>query len=222
MKTVNRIGAVLVGASLLAGCMTTKPDESKYSGWMSDYSNLTEFKTASGSTAMRWVNPALKPGQYTAILIEPIGYYPAPKPADQVPQSTLSEIPTYLVKQARAEVGTVMPVVQKPGPGVLRMRASITSVETPTEGLKAYEVIPIALVFAGASTAAGTRDHNTIVYLEGQLIDSQTNAVMGTFVRKGIGEPLANKKAQLEMVDVKPVLDGWAKDAAVFVKTLVK
>lgn len=222
MKMPRPLGIVLLSTTLFAGCLSTKPDANQYSGWMQDYSNLTEFKTPSGAIAMRWLNPALKPGQYKAIMVDTVGYYPAAKPGEQVPKTTLGDIPAYLRNQTRTEIGTVMPVVKQPGPGVLRLRTAITSVETPLEGLKAYEVIPIALVFAGVSAAAGTRDHNPVVYLEVQLIDSETNVVMGKVVRKGFGEPLQNRKAQLALVDVKPLLDSWANDAKVFVSTSVK
>lgn len=222
MKLAHHVGTLLLGTALLAGCMTTKPEENKYSGWMKNYSDLTEFKTPTGSTSMRWVSPSLKKGQYTAVIIDHIAYYPAPPADSQVPQKTINEIPAYLEQELRKNISNDIKIVQKPGPGVLRFRAAITGVDTPTEGLKAYEVIPIALIFAGVSTATGHRDHNTLVYLEGQLTDSQSNELLAKVVRKGIGENLANEKAQMTLTDTKPVLDGWAKDAAVFVKTLVK
>lgn len=222
MKLTTAIATAVLGTTLLAGCMTTKPDQSQYSGWMKDYSNLSEFKTPSGATAMRWVSPELKQGQYRAIMIDPVTYYPAPKTGTQVSMKTLDAIPDYLAQQVRKEVGAVLPVVNKPGPGVLRFRAAITAVETPTEGLQAYEVIPIALVFAGASAAAGTRDHNTIVYMEAVMTDAESGQLLGKVVRKGIGQPLENKKDQLTVSDTKPVIDSWAKDAAVFVRNSVK
>ncbi|MCC7517175.1 MAG: DUF3313 domain-containing protein [Pseudomonadales bacterium] len=222
MKLFATLGTTLLSATLLTGCMTAKPDASQYSGWMKDYSNLSEFKAPNGGTAMRWINPDLQPGQYRAVMIDSVGYYPQPQPSSQVPMKTLNEIPQYLQQQTRQEIGSVLPVVKQAGPGVLRIRAAITAVNTPTEGLQVYEVIPVALVFAGISTAAGTRDHNTVVYLEATLSDSTTGKVLGKVVRKGIGENLANKKDQLTLADTKPVLDGWAKDAAAFVGTSVK
>lgn len=222
MKMAHTAGVLFLGTVLLAGCMTTKPEEKKYSGWMKDYSDLTEFKTPTGSTSMRWVSPALKKGQYTAVIIDDIAYYPAPPANSQVSQKTINEVPAYLEQQLRKEVGNDIKVVQKPGPGVLRFRAAITGVDTPTEGLKAYEVIPVALIFAGVQTATGHRDHNTLVYMEVQLIDSQSGDLLAKGVRKGIGENLKNEKAEMTLDDAKPVLNNWAKDAAVFAKTFVK
>lgn len=222
MKIAVTAATLLLGALLSSGCTTAKPDESKYSGWMKDYSQLREAKSPSGDTVMRWLSPSFEKGQYQAIMIDRVGYYPAVKPSAQVPSSALAVIPTYLEEQVRKQVGVSLPLVTEPGPGVLRLRAAITSVQTPTESLHVYEVIPIALVFAGVSTVAGTRDRNTEVYLEAQLIDSASNAVVGKSVRKGLGKPLENKKDQLTLDDVKPVLDGWAKDAGLFVSSAVK
>jgi hypothetical protein len=218
---MTSVATLLVSTALIAGCMTTKPDEKKYSGWMGDYSDLTEYKTASGATSMRWVSPSLKRGQYTAVIIDSIGYYPAPPASSQVPQKVLYEIPDYLEQQLRKELGSEVKVVKKPGPGVLHLRAAITGVDTPTDSFKPYEVIPVALIFAGVSTAAGTRDHNTLVYMEMQLTDSQTETLLAKAVRKGIGENLENKKAQLTLADTKPVLDSWAKDAATFARNFI-
>ena len=222
MKIAKLIGAALLGTALMTGCMSAKPDKSDYSGWMDDYSNLSEFKTSSGAVAMRWVNPELKKGQYRALMIDPIAYYPAPPADSQVPQKTIQALPNYLTQQMRNNIGSEIKIVQKPGPGVLRLRAAITGVETPTEGPKAYEVIPVALIFAGASAATGHRDHNTLVYLEAQLIDSESGEVMAKSVRKGIGENLENDAAQMTLETAKPILNGWAKDAATFARTFIE
>ena len=222
MKTVHSIGALFLSVAVLAGCMSAKPDAANYSGWMKNYDDLTEFKTATGGTSMRWISPSLKKGQYTALMIDPVTYYPAAQPSSQVSQKTLQEIPTYLVQQVSRSLGSDIQIVQKPGPGVLRLRAAITGVDTPTEGLQFYEVIPVALIFAGAQAATGHRDHNTLVYLEAQLIDSQSGNLLAKVVRKGIGENLKNESAQLTLADTKPVLNDWAKDAAVFTKNFVQ
>jgi hypothetical protein len=222
MKKYITTAASLLTTVLLASCMTTKPEASKYSGWMKDYSNLSEFKSPSGATGMRWISPDLKQSEYHSIMIDPVSFYPEAKPGSQVSMKTLNEIPDYLAQRVRQEVGKQLPVTQKSGPGVLRLRAAITAVETPTEGLKVYEVIPVALIFAGVSTAAGTRDHNTLVYLEAVISDSASGKILGKVVRKGIGAPLESNKDQLNLADTKPVLDGWAKDAATFISTSVK
>ncbi|HSC74762.1 MAG TPA: DUF3313 domain-containing protein [Pseudomonadales bacterium] len=222
MKFAHYAGPIILGTALLVGCMSSKPDQSDYSGWMADYSNLSEVKTATGGTSMRWLNPAIKRGQYNAIMISPIAYYPAPPADSQVPLKVIDSLPKYLALQIGKELGNNIRIVQQPGPNVLRLRTAITGVETPVEGLQAYEIIPIALIFAGASAATGHRDHNTVVYLEAQLTDSQTGTLLAKAVRKGVGENLDNHKSEMTLNDAKPVLNDWAKDAALFIKAVIK
>ncbi|HNE26800.1 MAG TPA: DUF3313 family protein, partial [Pseudomonadales bacterium] len=58
--------------------MEKKAFNSQFSGWLVDYTEMKEHKTASGGTSLRWVSPELKKGKYTAIIIDPIGLYPRP------------------------------------------------------------------------------------------------------------------------------------------------
>ncbi len=92
------------------------------------------------------------------------------------------------------------------------MRPAITAVSVRAEGLKPYEVIPIALVAAAVNTAAGGRDQDVEVATEAAFIDADTHKVIAQVVRKGGGRPLENEKTQLTLEDVKPVIDGWASD----------
>ena len=221
MKITNMLGAFTLGAALLTGCtMTDTPDAKNYSGWMSDYSDLTEVKTPTGGSAMRWISPTFNKGQYNAVIIENTGYYPQPQAGSQVSVGVLKEIPAYLKQQLVAQLGTELKVIQKPGPRVMRIRTAITGVDTPIENLKVYEYIPVALIFSGVTTAMGERDHETVVFLEGQVTDSQSGEMLAKTVRKGIGEKLKNEKAQVMLADVKPVLNDWAKDAAGTLKAM--
>ena len=74
----------------------------------------------------------------------------------------------------------------------------------------------MAWVPAAASTAAGTRDLNSSIYVELEAIDGRTSQPMTRVVRKGHGLQLENDSAQLRLKDIKPALDEWAKDARNF------
>jgi hypothetical protein len=81
-----------------------------------------------------------------------------------------------------------------------------------TEGLHAYEVIPVALVAAAVSTASGIRDQETTLATEAVFLDGASNKVVAQVVRKGTGKPLENDTQAMKATDVKPVIDGWAND----------
>nr|WP_244161141.1 DUF3313 domain-containing protein [Pseudomonas anguilliseptica] len=107
-------------------------------------------------------------------------------------------------------------VVQQADQDTLVLRSAISAVNLSAEGLKVYEVIPIALVAAAVSTAAGTRDLNTNIYVELEAIDGRNSQPMARVVRKGHGLQLENDSTQLTLKDIKPALDVWAKDARNF------
>lgn len=212
MKPRLMLSALCVASIAMAGCASkiTQPDE--YSGFLSDYSQLKEAKSPSGVDVLRWVDPKLDINKYSSVYVEPTQFYPQPKPTVKIPQSTLSGITRYYDQALKRELGKNLPLANAPGPGVMVVRAAITAVSSQTEGLKAYEVIPIALVAAAVSTATGIRDQETDLATEAVFLDGGNNKVIAQVVRKGTGRPLENDSQVMTANDVKNVVDGWAHD----------
>lgn len=214
--TLKTLGLVLSASVLLAGCASNTPAPSQYSGFLSDYSQLQPTQSPSGATVMRWVAPDFQLANYSSALVEKPLFYPAPTPSAQVSQQTLNDIASYLQQAIRLELAPRMRIVEQADRDTLVLRSAITAVNLSPEGLKVYEVIPIALVAAAASTAAGTRDLNTEIYVELEAIDGSNSKPMARVVRKGHGLQLENNSTQLRLDDITPALDTWAKDARDF------
>jgi hypothetical protein len=212
MKLASMMSTLCLASLGMVGCSSniTQPDE--YSGFLSDYSQLKEAKSPSGVEVMRWVNPKLDVKRYTAAYIEPTQFYPKPQPTVKIPQNTLNGINAYYDQALKREVSKSLPLANGPGPGVLVIRAAITAVSSKTEGLKPYEIIPVALVAAAVSTASGIRDQETTLGTEAQFIDGGNNKVIAQVVRKGTGKELENSSQVMQASDVKNVIDGWASD----------
>lgn len=207
---------------LLGACASKVAQKEQFSGFLRDYSQLQEVKLADGSKTLRWVAPGVKDQGYTNIVIEPVAVYPAPKDAGQVDAKTVQAAAAYLDHQLRNQLAGVMHVTTVAGPHTLHLRAAITGVETRAEDFHAYEVIPIALIVAGVSSAAGTRDRNVDTYLEVEVSDASSGEIVGLAVKKAISPTtVENKDTAVTLNDVKPSLDLWAKDAASTLKTLV-
>lgn len=197
---------------VLAGCATSRVDPSQYSGFLKDYSRLKPAESASGAPVMRWIDPDLKPGQYTRVYIEPSQFYPKPQPTAVISAQTLQSITRYFDAALKRELGKDLTLAQGPGPGTIIVRPAITAVSTHNEGLKPYEVVPIALVAAAVNTASGGRDQSVDIATEAAFLDADSNKVLAQVVRKGAGKPLENDQTRLTLDDVKPVLDAWAND----------
>lgn len=200
-----------------------KIDPSHFSGYLVNYSDMKEFRTVTGGTRLGWVSPDLKKGQYTAIIIDPVGFYPKPPLYSKVSKGRMLEATQYLVKQARQEIGRDLKIVDQPGPGVLRWDAAITGVKPATPETAGHEGknLPVAGIFTDASPTVAV-DPSMVVYLESRLVDTQTNKVVAKSVRAGTGAALADPKMRITMKEMQPVLDSWVKDAGFFVREHIK
>lgn len=204
----------------VGGCASSQVDPSQYSGFLKDYSRLKPAESATGAPVMRWIDPDVKLSTYSQVYIEPSQFFPKPQPTAVISGQTLQSITRYFDTALQRELGKTLRLASGPGPDTLVLRPAITAVSTRTEGLKPYEVIPIALVAAAVNTAAGGRDQNVEIATEAAFLDADTNKVLAQVVRKGSGTPLENDKTQLTLDAVKPVLEGWAKDLRLSVEAL--
>ncbi|MCF7536021.1 DUF3313 domain-containing protein [Pseudomonas petrae] len=204
----------------VGGCASSQVDPSQYSGFLKDYSRLKPAESATGAPVMRWIDPDVKLSTYSQVYIEPSQFFPRPQPTAVISAQTLQSITRYFDTALQRELGKTLRLASGPGPDTLVLRPAITAVSTRTEGLKPYELIPIALMAAAVNTAAGGRDQNVEIATEAAFLDADTNKVLAQVVRKGSGTPLENDKTQLTLDAVKPVLDGWANDLRLSVEAL--
>jgi len=212
MKLKSFAATVCLSSLLLSGCASKYVESDQYSGFLKDYSILKEEKSPSGAPVMRWIKPGVNANAFRSVYIEPSQLYPQPQPTEKVPQSTLQGITQYYDQTLKSQFSKVLPLAKSPGPGVLVVRPAITAVSASTKSLRPYEVIPIALIAAGISTATGIRDQDTSIATEAAFIDGSTNQLVAEVVRKGAGTELENASQVMQAKDAKAVLDGWAQD----------
>lgn len=208
--------ATSLAMALLYGCASQTTEPEHFSGYLADYSQLRPATSATGTPVLRWVSPDFDAERYSTLYIDTPSFHPAPAPSDQVDEQTLEQIRDYLHQALKRELGARMQLVAEPHRDSLVLRSAITGVTVSTEGLKAYEVIPVALVIAAASTAAGTRDRDTAIYIELEALDARSSEPMVRVVRKGHGLSLEDSGTRLHLEDLQPVLDQWAQDARDF------
>jgi hypothetical protein len=219
---------------LIAGCASTKEAAGpRYSGFLSDYSKLQP--DPDGSEAMRYRHPAVDMKKYNKILLERImvslksdAEYKAIDP-DQM--KTLTD---YFREAIARELGTDYPLVNEPGPDVLRVRLAITDL-VPTQA--AMSVVMVAIPFAtipdlasGAATKGGVGSAPYLGHtaIEGEGLDSMTlepvfsyveqrfpkkydvdtSEGAGKAVAKGYGQYFKSYKA---WAYTKDAFDYWAK-----------
>lgn len=206
------IAPVLCMSLLIAGCSQNKVVPKEYSGFLRNYDQLSEHKTASGDSVLRWISPDVRMERYSQVYIAPSQFYPQPKATAQIPDSTLKAVTTYYDAALKRELGKVLNLVEQPGPNTLIVRPAITSVGAHTQSLHYYEYLPVTLVAAGVSSAIGIRDLDSVIATEAAFLDGGSRAVVAEVVRKGTGLPLENDEQVMTAENLKLVLDGWAQD----------
>ena len=214
-KTFTKLGVAALAVAL-AGC-ATKPATSEHSGFLGDYSQLQQTTDSTGATIARAINPAFKAQNYYAVLIDPVIFYPEPQPTEKVSMDDLNAIRSYLNQTLYTSIGKSVKVVDKAGPGVLRLRVAITSVSTQEEGMKAYQYIPIAFVVTKAADAAKGTPEQGKLFIESELTDSVTGVRMMSAVRSGVGDalrPSTDASGKLAVESLKPMLDKWGQAVA--------
>lgn len=206
---IDFLRAAAIAVLAFAGARAVA-DEQANSGFLGDdsvYAKLEAVQLPDGQKGMRWVGPRANFTNFQSVIVEDVILYPNPEPGPQVSQETLDQISNYLTRELKQKVGSVLVTAGQPGPGVLRMRTAVTGVLIETEGLKPYELVPVAAVFSGLKAASGKRAENVQVFVEAQFVDSVSGEMVAAAVRELPGKKLKGKKDQLGLEDVQDSLD---------------
>ncbi|POA30954.1 MULTISPECIES: DUF3313 domain-containing protein [unclassified Pseudomonas] len=219
----NLLVGVALSGLLLGGCTSKVTQKEQYSGFLSNYSNLQEVTTPSGEKAMRWVTPSWNPNAYNTVAFKRLELYPAPKPNERVNRQTLDQLQTYLTDTAKSTLSQkyrVVPDVQSAPAGsrVLIVRAAITGVTASNEGMKWYEVVPVAAAIGATQAATGHRDQDTELYIEAEMIDASNGQTVAKVARKVFGQQLKNTSQQVTANDFKVALRKVTSDMQAFLK----
>jgi hypothetical protein len=210
-------------ATALVSCAAPPPKESGFLG--KDYALLKEETDPLGAKVMRFISPEFTPGKYQALLLEPVRFYPEPRPDKQVSMGALNDILDYFNRSLRQKVGAKVKLADQPGPGVARFRGAITAVSAQEEALEAYQYIPIALIVTAAKRSATGTPQDARIFTEVEILDSVSGARLAVAVREGTGDQL--KKAQtgdlqVTLDSLKPVLDKWIDAFAITAANYIK
>ena len=146
------VAALLAMMSLSAGA-----EEMIYSGFMSDYSQLT--KVTDGSVDYRYLAPDAYDRliKYNAVMIDqPEVFIAVDSPYRGVKPKHLNALADSLRAALAHALGDDIYVVERPGEHVLYLSVAITNLKLKKRKKKAFQYLPIALVASGISGAASS------------------------------------------------------------------
>ena len=224
--SVRRIFAVAAAGLLLlgltAGCATTAPPQANVvtgerpapveSGFLGDYSQLKPG--GKDQAALVYVDPEAKWNTYTKIIVEPVQFWDSA--GSEVPVSDQQMLATYFYNALRDNLQTGFVLVDKPGPGVLKLQTAITNATGSIPVLRTVSVIvPQARVLNTAqSFATGSYAFAGSAQAEGQIMDSMTGTRLAAAVDLRQGGMSLKAAGQAKWADAQNVLDFWAQRTA--------
>ncbi len=214
---ISRLFVVAVTTALVSGCASNVPTKEDYSGYLGSYQDLKEVEGPNGEKFLRYANPIFTPANYDAVMIEQVKFYPRPEPTEQLSQETIDQIGSYMTDTLRQKIGEKVQVVDRPGSGVAKLNVAITGVAGEKEGLKPYQIIPVAFVVTMASRGISGTPEEAKLVVEARATDSVSGATLMKVVRVGTGEGLkknAEGERMISLESVKPLIDRWAEGVA--------
>lgn len=183
--TVNVICSIALGL-LVAGCSTTAPKSGKYS-------DVPEADKLQRDTryphSLVYIKEGVKFAQYSKFIIEPTDIYRGTDASwhkQKVTEQDKQELAQFVTSEIIRVLGKDYPLINQPGPGVLRIKLTLVDVELTTTSLAvvshlAPAGVGINLLKSGAGMQGSFMGSVT---LAGELTDSQTGTVVGAFLTK--------------------------------------
>jgi len=196
MKNIIKTIPVLVASHILLCACATTVSEQDQSGFLSDYSKLERID----DSALLFIDETA--GDYSSFIIEPVVItFRQPPEKQDFTDEELGELTAYYEEAVTEALSRNegYPIVERPGPGVARMRIGITDVEETIGVLNISIYTKITgLGLGGAS-------------FEGEIVDSVSGKQLAAAVRWGTGSRIL-KAGITHMGDAKIAINRWAKD----------
>ncbi len=160
-------------------------------GFLKDYSKLRPGKP--GEPLLYYRNPTANWKDYDKAMVDPVTVWRGEDSnLGEIPPRDLQRLTRLMrVKAIEAVRAEGMQVVDKPGPGVMRIRVALTEAEQASRAMHAVtSVVPLPSV---SKMATGTRAFVGSAGIEGEVSDSVTGEVLMAGVdRRGGGRELTD------------------------------
>jgi hypothetical protein len=198
---------------LLGGCVTTAQTRKvEPAGFLKDYSQLKEGED--DQALMVYINPEADFPGYDKVLLDPVTLWRNPnKPPIKIPEDELQSLLDYLNSALRVKLSKDYEMVNRSGPGVMRIRCAITELKKSRVVLDiASSVMPPAIALnALKNIATGTSSFVGRAAIEVEILDSLTNVRLAAAVDKRAGGKVWDDDKTKKWGDVAAAFDYWAE-----------
>ena len=206
-----------MGMSLLlalgASCSTTyQARHAQTSGFLGDYSQLRKGRGQEPLLIYR--DPAADPRAYDRILIDPItDYMGAGSRLSKLAKPDRQALLDYFHATLREQLGQDYALVDRPGPGVLRLRIALTDARGTKPVLDTLStVVPVGLAISALERAALGKTLTTgSVRIEAEALDGETGMRLAALVDERVGAKITGRFDKWsKWQDARDAFDYWA------------
>jgi len=183
----------LTGSLLIAGCASPPTTAESYqpSGFLNadTYARLQTAPDGSGAQVYR--KPGLNLKNYNKVMLDPIKvWYRNDADHKGSDPNELKTLTDYFRQSLVKALGSAYPVVDKPGPGVLRVRIALTELKPTNTGMSVVTlVVPYASVAdMAAGGGTGSTPYLGDAAIEAEFRDSRSNELLAAYVDKRVGK----------------------------------
>ena len=173
------LNVLLVFAAILVLCCTTaqaRMDVKEYSGFLGDYSQLKPGPD--GGAKLLFLKEGVDFSKYDKIMLDQVVFYFSPNAKNkEVNPEQMKELADLFHKAVFEALGSAYPLVDQPGPGVMRVRVAITDIDLPNRALNTVTtVVPIGLAISFVKKGAtGKGSFVGEISMEMEVLESVTN-----------------------------------------------
>ena len=199
MKRCKIWGVMFATPFLLAIAMSVAAAESSLSfgdyeakDFLSDYSQLRP--EGGESTAYVYRNPNLDESRYKKVMIDRIKMFVAEDAEYKgIDPAELKELADYFHQAIVDALGDDYPVVEEPGPDVVRLRIAVTDI-VPTKPSASVVTLVVPFIWlgeAGAGVAEGEAGSTPFVgsaTVEMEALDSESTEQVGAYIETRVGK----------------------------------
>ncbi len=207
---------VCVACMLMAGCASEPPTPDQLEVMRPRPASLADPAQLKpgpeGSEFLYYQDTAAEPARYGRIIIEPLTLWCGDMTLDIAPedQTVLSQ---YMYEVLKQHLGHDFTIVDKPGPGVMRLQISVIDFGGAPTGMHTVSAMPppATLLEVVKELSNGAYSFTGSAQSEGQVTDSVTGLRLLAWVDQRIGGGSLRAPAQWQWGDAHAAIDYWAE-----------
>jgi hypothetical protein len=219
-RSASALALVALTVLALAGCASTRGrrGEAEPSGFLGDYSQLAPLEGYDAQEV--YIRPGVDWGSYEAVQIESVTLWmnEGEGPKDEKDRQMLADL---LYEALAKKLGEKYALADRPGPGVLRVRAALTQAKGAKVVLRTVStIVPQArLLSAVVGLSADVAATVGTATAEAEIEDSLTGRRLAAAVDQRAGtKALFTTRTFTKWGDVEAACNYWAERAASFLE----